>query len=288
MRVSLELLHVGHCRHLERIARRHGRWQPISFPAVCGLIVHPREGAILYDTGYASHFDTATEPFPERLYRWVTPPHLAPHEQLGAQLAKFGIRLADIRWCLVSHFHADHVAGLRDLPNARFLCMRADHAALRATTRWAGVRHGLLPSLLPRDFDDRVTFAEDLPQVALAPPWNAFGHGHDLFGDGSLVAVPLPGHTPAQMGLRLRDSHDRDVLLCADACWSHHAWRNRDLPAWPARMLMHDWQAYVTTIDHLGGLARIAPDVLIVPSHCNESVAAYRQSPVGSPTGGDG
>ncbi|WP_024890788.1 MBL fold metallo-hydrolase [Luteimonas huabeiensis] len=277
MRVRLELLRVGHCRHCERIAHRGGRWRSVEFPAFCALILHPREGAILYDTGYAPRFLDATTPWPERLYRWATPPHLDADERLEAQLAARGLRPSDIRWCLISHFHADHIAGLRDLPAARFVCMREDHAALRAASRLRAVRNGWLQALLPDDFEARLRFADDLRRVAPPPAWRALGDdGHDLFGDGSLVAVPLPGHAPRQMGLRLTDQHDREVLLCADACWSRRAWRDRALPAWPARLAMHDWPTYVATIDRLRALAKATPELAIVPSHCTESVAAYR------------
>jgi glyoxylase-like metal-dependent hydrolase (beta-lactamase superfamily II) len=116
VRVRVDLLLVGHCMHCERITRAGGSWRPVAFPALAALIWHPTQGPLLYDTGYADHFNTATAPFPERIYRWVTPPVLPPAQRLEAQLAARGLRLRDIRVALISHFHGDHVAGLRDLP----------------------------------------------------------------------------------------------------------------------------------------------------------------------------
>ena len=120
-RVEVHLLRVGHCRHCERLACTAGRWRIIQFPAICALLVHPQHGAALFDTGYAERFFAATQPFPERLYRWITPMTLPPEETLTAQLARLGLRPADIRVSLISHLHADHIAGLRDLPQARFI-----------------------------------------------------------------------------------------------------------------------------------------------------------------------
>ena len=51
--VSLNMLRVGGCRHLECMAARGGRLSLVNFPALCGLIRHPSLGWILYDTGYA-------------------------------------------------------------------------------------------------------------------------------------------------------------------------------------------------------------------------------------------
>ena len=74
----------------------------------------------------------------------------------------------------------------------------------------------------------------------------------------------------------LRDAQDRAVLLCADACWSHLTFRERRLPTWPARLVTHDWAAYVRTVERLHTLAHAAPDVAILPSHCQASLDAYR------------
>lgn len=275
MRLSIHLMAVGHCRHCERVTRAGGSWRPISFPSISVLIIHPLHGAILYDTGYADHFMSATERFPERLYRWVTPVAMERGAQLASQLAVHGLRLSDIRWCLISHFHADHIAGLRDLTQARFICMQEDFEQIRAMSRITGLRKGLLPALLPGDFESRLSFANDHAQRPLPAGWTEFGLGHDLFGDGSLMALALPGHAPRQMGVLLRDAQDRDVLLCADACWSRQAWQALQMPMGIARLVMHEWREYRHTIERLHRLSIAHPELLILPSHCQQSLADY-------------
>ena len=68
------------------MARRGAGFCPAEFPALVGLILHPTEGAILFDTGYDPAFFTATHAMPERLYRWVTPVKLKHGEAVSAQL----------------------------------------------------------------------------------------------------------------------------------------------------------------------------------------------------------
>lgn len=276
VRLEIDLFSVGRCRHPERLARRDGRWRPVDFPAICTLIRHPTRGAVLLDTGYAEHFRTATEPFPERLYRWATPPCLPEGERLEARLAERGLGLGDVSACIVSHTHADHVAGLRDLPAARFVASRAEHEWLRAATRVGGLRRGLLPALLPDDFDDRLDLADDAPAVALDGPLGALGPARDLFGDASLLAVPLPGHTPGQLGLLLTDADDRTVLLCADAVWTEAAYRDGILPSRLAGLVLHDVGAYGRTVTALRDFARARPDAAVLPSHCMPSLERYR------------
>ena len=276
-RVSLHLMQVGSCRHCERVANQRGRWKLVDFPSIAALIVHPQAGPVLFDTGYAEHFDTATTPFPERLYRWATPVQLAPEQTLASQLHTLGYALSDIRLCLISHFHADHVAGMRDLPNARFVAMGAEVSSVLAErSRFALTRHGLLPGLLPDNFQQRLTLAESYPQRSLAAQWQAFGSAYDIFGDGSIMAVSLPGHSAGQMGLILRDQYDREVFLCADACWSRAAWQQASMPSALTRLVMHDWHQYHHTLQQLHTLGTRHPEIALLPSHCTDSLAAYR------------
>ncbi len=274
-RLRVHLLQVGHCRHPEWVTLRGGRWTSAEFPALAALLIHPRHGALLYDTGYSAHFEAATQRFPERLYRWITPVQLPATQTLQQQLARHGVAPADVARVLISHLHADHIAGLRDLPRARFTALRAEIAQLRDVGRLRALMHAVLPALLPDDFAARLDYADDAPARDLGPLWAPFARGFDLFGDGSLIAVLLPGHSSAQMGLLLRDADDRPLLLAADACWSARAWREQRMPSLLARPLMHDWAAYRTTLAGLLAVATRQPDLLIVPSHCGATIASY-------------
>ena len=283
-RVELHLLQVGHCRHPEWVTIRGGRWQAIDFPALVALILHPSFGPILYDTGYADRFETATEPFPERLYRWLTPVRLPAEERLASQLSRYGLRPEDVERVLISHLHADHVAGLRDLPRAGFMALEADVASQLGSARqnssrnnWRALRQGILPALLPPDFGSRLTLADGRPAVDLGPSWAPFERGYDLLGDGSLIGIPLPGHSPAQLGVLLRTQDDRRVLLAADACWSARAWREQRMPSSLARLIFDDWYAYRRTLGGLHQIAARQPDLAIIPSHCAETLAEFAE-----------
>jgi len=126
---------------------RGGRWASMMFPALCGLLQHPTRGWILFDTGYSNHFIEATRQFPERMYRWITPLSLPPEETLLAQLQASGITAGDIRHVVISHMHGDHIAGLRDFPNASFITMRAEHETMQRKSRIGGLLHAFLAGL---------------------------------------------------------------------------------------------------------------------------------------------
>jgi glyoxylase-like metal-dependent hydrolase (beta-lactamase superfamily II) len=274
--VTLHWLRVGSCRHPEWITLRGGRWGLATFPSLCALIVHPTFGPILYDTGYADHFDEETRSFPNRLYRWVTPVQLPPEERLSAQLARRGVRMEDVARVLISHLHADHVAGLRDLPRSRFTALRDDVTTNLGRTGFGAVRRAFLPGLLPGDFGARLDFADDLPVVDLGVQWAPFDRGYDLLGDRSVIGVPLPGHSPAQLGVLLFDHEGRPVMLAADACWSTRAWQENRLPSPVARLLLHNWDRYCQTLSGLHELGTRSPDLRILPSHCRAAWEAFQ------------
>ena len=273
MSVPLEfhLFKVGHCSHPECVTQRGGRWATVRFPALAGLLIHPQRGAMLFDTGYSDAFLSATRPFPERFYRWVTPMSLPPEETLATQLAHHGYTPADIRHLFVSHLHADHVAGLSDFPQAHFFALRAEVDAMRLRSRIGALRRGFLPALVPEDFHSRLSFAEDLRRMTLARSMKPFTEGFDLLGDGSVIGVALPGHTAGQMGLLFREASGRDVFLVADACWSLDAVRNDRPPTWVASQLFANKRAYLDTFRGLGQLLARRDDLLIVPSHCEST-----------------
>jgi glyoxylase-like metal-dependent hydrolase (beta-lactamase superfamily II) len=271
--LSMRLLRVGACRHLECIAARGGRYAMVEFPSLCGLIRHPRHGWILYDTGYADHFIKATETWPEKLYRSSLPVNLPASEVLTTQLAQAGITAADIAYVVISHYHGDHVAGLRDFPNARFIALRADTEQLLALRgrRWRATLQGQLPSMLPDDFLDRLQDADASPRREL-PAWMApFREGLDLLGDGSLIGVALPGHSNGHLGLLLPDVDGRPVFLVADACWSMPACREGRLPSRLALLVTAQRRRFGETFFSLRELALREPSLSLLPSHCSVS-----------------
>lgn len=248
----------------------------VSFPSIFGVIEHPREGVILFDTGYSPHFFEATTPFPERAYRWVTPVVLHSHETAVSRLWRMGYRPEDVRHVIISHFHGDHVSALRDFPRARFVFLESGYAHVRQLNRLQGVSIGYLKSLLPADFDSRA-LALDLQdahyRVGLPEP---LGEGLDLFKDGSLRLVPLEGHFAGQVGALLATDKGT-VFLIADACWFRESFQENVLPHPIAMTRMYNPEQYVRDLQAIHGYAQRFPQAYIIPSHCRESKVNYDQ-----------
>jgi glyoxylase-like metal-dependent hydrolase (beta-lactamase superfamily II) len=275
--LQFHYLQIGHCRHLEVVAASGGRFKRVDFPSFCALIIHPVEGVWLFDTGYSEHFFTATQSFPERLDRLALPVELPEEQGLLPQLDKLGLSAGDIRGVIVSHYHGDHVAGLRDFPNARFLAgaQASSEQHHLASHPFAASCQGKLPKLLPDDYWQRLIEIETFREQPLPRYLRPFDSGFDLLGDGSLLAVPLPGHSAGQMGLWVANAGGRGVLLVADACWLLDACRERRLPLPLTNLLTHEVRQYQDTFFKLSTLINREPGLQVLPSHCTASGRRY-------------
>lgn len=269
-RIECRIYEAGHCTHPECATRRGAPFASIAYPALAFLLRHPQQGRILFDTGYSEHFLDATQHLPERLYRTVTPVHLRADESLRAQLRRDGLASGDIGHVVLSHLHGDHIGGVRDFPDAALICSRMAWEDMRARSRLGSLKRGLLPRLLPDDFLDRVSWIEDAPLHDLPAALAGFGAGHDLFGDGSLLAVSLPGHAAGHYGLLFDDPQGTTTFLVADAAWSSQAIREGVAPPALVTAWLGDTQIYRDTLQRLHELASAAPSIRILPSHCSE------------------
>jgi glyoxylase-like metal-dependent hydrolase (beta-lactamase superfamily II) len=268
--VGLRIVATASCRHPEIATLRGGSLRPATFPALVALIFHPAEGPILFDTGYDPAFLEATRRFPERLYRWLTPPQIS--SPVADRLAAEGLDAADVRHIVLSHFHGDHASGLARFPNATVHCSKAGLSRVWGRGRIGALAAGTPLGLLPPDLPERCAFFEDRPPVPLSRDLRPFVSGADLLGDGSLLAVPLPGHCPGHWGLVLSEPRGLHFLV-ADASWSSRAVRENRPPPWFTAALLGNSKSGRETLSRLHALRTRNPDILLTPSHCAERAA---------------
>jgi glyoxylase-like metal-dependent hydrolase (beta-lactamase superfamily II) len=264
--IKLTLLAAGYCTHPEWITLRGGSFRAVPFPAGFACIEHPQLGVILFDTGYSSRFFTATERFPYSLYRKLTPVIYEDKQSAVNQLDALGIAAQDVKLIVLSHFHADHLGGLCDFPNAQFIYLQAAYDAVKHRHGFNAVRVGYLSELLPSDFLARSLSIDETERLAV-PENFPFPRALDLLGDGSLIAVDIPGHAVGQIGLWV-STEQQSVLLCADAVWSSRAYREHRLPHLLAGLIMSNRAQYRDSFERLCRLHAQFPELQIVPSHC--------------------
>ncbi|WP_217576756.1 MBL fold metallo-hydrolase [Mesorhizobium sp. GbtcB19] len=228
----------------ERLILRGGGWQSVRLRVRYGLIFHPAAGPVLIDTGYTPEALLGERRGRMlRLYSALLKPQLNVDEQVLPVLRRFGLSLDDIRAVVVTHFHADHISGLSLFRNARFIASDAAWARVKARSSRQNLRHGVFTELFPADFDARLDGISAKPRVA------AHGDtpgGADLFGDGSVIAVDLPGHADGQFGL-LFNGLDRPLLYAVDVQWLLSALIEKRTPGFPATLIAEDAAAIEPT-----------------------------------------
>ncbi len=264
--LQCHILNTGYCLAWEHHLMQGGQHRKIACHSLAALLYHPQQGWLLWDTGYAPRLLAATRHLPFLLYRYATPLRLQPELSVVAQLARWHLQPGAIQRVILSHFHADHIAGLRDFPEAEIIASEAAYEDIARRHGLRALQRAFIPALLPDDFDKRkrLLFSFDGPALP------ALGPTYDLFGDGSLLLMALPGHARGQMGL-LAQTTRGPILFAADGCWLRRSIRERRPPARITLLIVDDAGAVRTTIDHLHEFALACPDVVIVPSHCPEA-----------------
>jgi glyoxylase-like metal-dependent hydrolase (beta-lactamase superfamily II) len=275
---NIRFLQAGHTRQKKSWILPDSPWnETITFPSSVVVIEHPQHGIILFDTGYSLRFHEVTRRLPEKLYALATPVTVQPEDTAIHQLRELGISVKDVKNVILSHFHADHVAGAGDFTHATYLGSRVEYEWFKKMNRFQQVRHAFLSALLPQDFEHRFKglALTSIPIPELGEGW----FGEDLLGDESLLAVPLPGHTCGQTGLFVRMQNGDRYFLIADAAWSRESFL-KNIP--PRKLLTHflmDAPLYQDTLTRLHHLSQnpLASQVKIIPCHCHESLKSLHE-----------
>ncbi|KSV66641.1 hypothetical protein N182_35065 [Sinorhizobium sp. GL2] len=134
-------------------------------------------------------------------------------EDLPTQLARIGVKPEQIGRLGISHNHFDHVGQAASFPGATLMIGAPDFAQFKA---------------------DPLPFAVDPSSIK---PW-LDGHSkvdpisgdRDVFGDGSVVILSTPGHTPGETSLLVRLEKTGQVLLSGDVVHFEEQFASRGVP----------------------------------------------------------
>ncbi len=218
------------------------------------LVEHPH-GRVLIDAGVGRDVSSHLKTTPRLMQALAS---LELKQATIDALAARNLRPPDLRGIILTHSHWDHVSGLEDLREVPVWLTPEELAHARSDDP-GGKLYRQLETRGPFELHD-LTFTD----AAYGP----FPRSQDFFDDGTIVVVPIPGHTPGSIGVFINLSAERRFLVIGDTAWT------REGVDWPAekpwlarRMVDHDAAEVRTQLVLLHQLQRANPDLVIVPAH---------------------
>lgn len=186
-------------------------WVPL--PLQCFLIDH-RDGLVLFDTGIDPAILSDKGYIKQAIGRFLLPRifrlHVTETDRIDQVLAGAGVAGSDIRRAVISHLHFDHVGGIAQIPQADLLVSTREWAMLsepHPEYEWILREHIEIP------------FAK-WQQISFEPTddplFEGFDGIHDVAGDGSMILLPTPGHTPGSLSMLIRQEGWNPILLVGD------------------------------------------------------------------------
>jgi len=185
-----------------RLLMRRGIFEPdapkeamIELPVSVALLRHP-QGNVVFDTG--CHPSVAQD----AVARWGglakrVVPMDGQQDNAVDQLARIGVQPGDVDVIVCSHLHPDHCGCNTLFPRATVICHRKELEAAEAP---GAAAVGYLAWEWQRE-----------------TPMLLIDGEHDVFGDGRIVLLPMPGHTSGMLCAAVALDRDGAFLLASDA-----------------------------------------------------------------------
>jgi len=229
---GVERMYVINCG--ENHTNDVSRWTPgvnVGKPHVfsnhCYLIKHA-QGLMLWDSGNADRLAA----MPKGLTNPAGTITAFMKKPLAESLKEIGVAPADIKHFAMSHGHGDHSGNANLFTASTLYIQRAEYAAVFGSEPQ---KFGFIPA--------------NFEKIRSNPAMIINGD-YDVFGDGSVVIKPAPGHTPGHQVLLVRLPKTGPVLLSGDMVHLQYSWNYRVVPSFN-----FDVQQSMQTIDSMKAFA---------------------------------
>jgi N-acyl homoserine lactone hydrolase len=222
-----------------------------DFAMTAVLVKHPK-GDLLIDTGFGRDVDRQFRTLPY-VFRAVTKFDRGP--SASERLDAAGYDRTSLRAIVLTHAHWDHVSGVPDFPGTP-VWVTAEERRF--------IREGGMVTSFARSFEG-VKYEE---YGFEGVDFLGFPKSHDVYGDGSIVIVPVPGHTPGSVIVFLALPSGKRFAMLGDLAWQREGVTEREERPWFTRMLA-DWdpEGVRDGLSHMASIVKRFPDITLVPAH---------------------
>lgn len=222
VRVSPALPFGGNCNIIKASGittpKRKWLWLPVS----SYLIEHPK-GLILVDCGWHREMspngiydkNAQIKSLGSRILYKINQGMLDKGMAIDEQLYKMRLKVSDLDYVLLTHLDCDHANGLKAVAGAKkILVSRSEMEFTQKKTITNIIRY-------QRQWWDGVNLT--------LFDWNnsdgPFQRSFDLFEDGSVVLVNIPGHSDGLCAVKIKNPEGKFVLLFSDGGYATKSWK---------------------------------------------------------------
>jgi glyoxylase-like metal-dependent hydrolase (beta-lactamase superfamily II) len=228
---------------------------------VSGLLIRHPTADVLVDAGNSSRFDEeiSGHPWAVRFRLQVLLGALKARTPLGELLKRLNVDTRRLMF-IASHAHLDHIGGLMDLPPVPVLMAKEERAYLADRAAWE-IGY-VMPAQAVVLLDGRI-----VPVEFTAQRYEIFERSYDVFRDGSVVIVPLFGHTPGSVGVFVNLSAEKRLLHIGDATDDVKGYQDNVGKTLALRATDKDRARADAVVTQLHHLHRQQPALHILPAH---------------------
>jgi N-acyl homoserine lactone hydrolase len=193
---------------------------PVDISVNCYLI-HHAQGYFLWDTGISDRVASLPN-------GWLPTNNAAVDilwsraKTLATQLKEIGVAPSDIRNIGISHTHPDHIGNIELFPQTPVLIQKAEYEFFFGPAKPGA-------ATLPAEALTSPP-GDPLPRFSKDHPVKLIEEDLDVFGDGSVMIISTPGHTPGHDSLIVHLPKTGWTLLSGDAVHLQTNWDNRRIP----------------------------------------------------------
>jgi glyoxylase-like metal-dependent hydrolase (beta-lactamase superfamily II) len=250
--MAIYALSTGVIHRSSAFAYRGGSpWEKWESVMTAVLVRHP-QGDVLIDTGVGRTIASQLKEAPF-LFRLGT--DLVPLRTAADQLDAAEYDRRHLRYILLTHAHWDHVSGVPDFSGVPVLVTAAEHRFIYEGG-WVTVTARSLDRSQLREYEFN------------GGPYLGFDHSHDLYGDGSLVIVPAPGHTPGSVVVFVTLPGGARYAFVGDLVWQREGILEREERPWATSKTMgEDPVGLRDSLLRMSAIVTRYPQITIVPAH---------------------